>query len=74
MQSLCEKERWESSSIETESERIEQKIKFIGRKEQLKKLKKIIDSEQLQFALIYGRRRVGKSDTNGSGKKNRADQ
>ncbi len=67
MQSLCEKEQWESSSTETESERIEQKIKFIGRKEQLKKLKKIIDSEQLQFALIYGRRRVGKSDTDGSG-------
>lgn len=37
-------------------------MKFIGRKEQLKKLKKIIDSEQLQFALIYGRRRVGKSE------------
>ena len=67
MQSLCEKEQWESSSTETESERIEQKIKFIGRKEQLKTLKKIIDSEQLQFALIYGRRRVGKSDTDGSG-------
>lgn len=67
MQSLCEKEQWESSSTETESERIEQKIKFIGRKEQLKKLKKIIDSEQLQFVLIYGRRRVGKSDTDGSG-------
>ena len=67
MQSLCEKEQWDSSSTETESERIEQKIKFIGRKEQLKKLKKIIDSEQLQFALIYGRRRVGKSDTDGSG-------
>lgn len=35
---------------------------FIGRKEQLQKLQKMLDSEQLSFSLIYGRRRVGKSE------------
>ena len=37
-------------------------MKFIGRKEELKKLNKIISSEEMSFALIYGRRRVGKSE------------
>ncbi len=37
-------------------------MEFIGRKDQLKKLREVIDSEELRFALIYGRRRVGKSE------------
>ena len=37
-------------------------MKFIGRKEELKKLNKVISSEEMSFALIYGRRRVGKSE------------
>ncbi len=37
-------------------------MEFIGRKEQLKKLGREIDSDELRFALIYGRRRVGKSE------------
>jgi len=37
-------------------------MKFIGRKEELGKLEKIINSEEQNFALIYGRRRVGKSE------------
>lgn len=37
-------------------------MRFIGRKEELKKLNKVISSEEMSFALIYGRRRVGKSE------------
>ena len=37
-------------------------MKFIGRKEELKKLNRAINSEELMFGLIYGRRRVGKSE------------
>lgn len=37
-------------------------MEFIGRKEQLKKLDKIMQTEEMTFALIYGRRRVGKSE------------
>ena len=38
------------------------KIKFIGRKEFLYKLKKQVDTDEMSFSLIYGRRRVGKSE------------
>lgn len=37
-------------------------MKFIGRKDQLKKLDKMICLEEMNFTLIYGRRRVGKSE------------
>ena len=37
-------------------------MKFIGREEQLKKLDRVINKEELTFSLIYGRRRVGKSE------------
>ena len=37
-------------------------MKFIGREEQLKKLDRIINTDELTFSLIYGRRRVGKSE------------
>ena len=37
-------------------------MKFIGRIEELKKLSKIINSENFTAALIFGRRRVGKSE------------
>ncbi|HAF32372.1 MAG TPA: ATP--cob(I)alamin adenosyltransferase [Anaerovibrio sp.] len=37
-------------------------MKFIGRKKQLMQLANIINSEQLNTTLIYGRRRVGKSE------------
>lgn len=37
-------------------------MNFIGRKNELKKLNKIIQSEDMNFGLIYGRRRVGKSE------------
>lgn len=37
-------------------------MNFIGRKEQLKKLDKVIRAEKMTFSLIYGRRRVGKSE------------
>lgn len=37
-------------------------MKFIGRKEELKKLDKAINSDEMKFTLIYGRRRVGKSE------------
>ena len=37
-------------------------MNFIGRKEQLKKLDKVIHAEKMTFSLIYGRRRVGKSE------------
>lgn len=35
-------------------------MKFIGRKEELNKLDKVIHSAEMTFTLIYGRRRVGK--------------
>lgn len=37
-------------------------MKFIGREEQLKKLDRVINTDELTFSLIYGRRRVGKSE------------
>ena len=37
-------------------------MNFIGREKELKKLKKIVDSDELSVALIYGRRRIGKSE------------
>ena len=37
-------------------------MKFIGRKEELKKLDAIINNYKFSFVLIYGRRRVGKSE------------
>ncbi len=37
-------------------------MKFIGREKELKKIDKLIHSSELSFALIYGRRRVGKSE------------
>ena len=37
-------------------------MKFIGRKDELKKLDKVIHADEMNFTLIYGRRRVGKSE------------
>ena len=37
-------------------------MKFIGRSEELNKLSKLINTDSLNFALIYGRRRIGKSE------------
>jgi len=37
-------------------------MEFIGRKRQLLQLQKVINSKDMRFALIYGRRRVGKSE------------
>ena len=37
-------------------------MNFIGRKQQLSKLIRVITSEHMSFSLIYGRRRVGKSE------------
>ncbi|MDO4500848.1 MAG: ATP-binding protein [Erysipelotrichaceae bacterium] len=37
-------------------------MEFIGRKEELKRINKIINTNGLTFSLIYGRRRVGKSE------------
>lgn len=37
-------------------------MKFIGRKDFLNKLKKQVDTDEMSFSLIYGRRRVGKSE------------
>ncbi len=37
-------------------------MKFIGRKTELKKLHSAIESDELSFTIIYGRRRVGKSE------------
>ena len=37
-------------------------MKFIGREEELKKLNKVLNSDFLTTSLIYGRRRVGKSE------------
>ena len=38
------------------------KMKFIGRKKQLEQLKKEMTSDEMRMSLIYGRRRVGKSE------------
>ena len=37
-------------------------MKFIGRTVQLKKLRSEMTSEEMRMSLIYGRRRVGKSE------------
>lgn len=37
-------------------------MRFIGREEQLKKINRNIQKENFSFSLIYGRRRVGKSE------------
>ena len=37
-------------------------MKFIGRTEELKKLDSIVKNDKFSFTLIYGRRRVGKSE------------
>ena len=37
-------------------------MEFIGRKNEQKRLKKVIDSNELNTTLIFGRRRVGKSE------------
>jgi len=37
-------------------------MKFIGRQEELKMLKNIYDSESYEGVLVYGRRRIGKSE------------
>ena len=37
-------------------------MKFIGRIDELNKLEKQLSTEDLSFSLIYGRRRVGKSE------------
>ena len=49
------------SSDETESE-VTELMAFYGREEQLKKLSKLCLGDKCSFALIYGRRRVGKSE------------
>ncbi|MDY6466269.1 MAG: ATP-binding protein, partial [Succinivibrio dextrinosolvens] len=37
-------------------------MKFIGRTRQLKQLEREINTDRMSFALIYGRRRIGKSE------------
>ena len=37
-------------------------MKFIGREEQLSKIEKEIQSDDMRTVLVYGRRRVGKSE------------
>ena len=37
-------------------------MSFIGRTQELSKLKRLISSDDMSMALIYGRRRVGKSE------------
>ncbi len=37
-------------------------MKFIGRSEELSRLNKLINNDKLGFSLIYGRRRIGKSE------------
>lgn len=34
---------------------------FVGRQQELKKLNKMYESGQFEFAIIYGRRRIGKT-------------
>lgn len=38
------------------------KMKFVGRELELDKLNKMMNSDNLTYSLIYGRRRVGKSE------------
>ena len=38
------------------------KMSLIGRTQELSKLKRLISSDDMSMALIYGRRRVGKSE------------
>lgn len=49
------------NSEQTESERIEQSGIY-WKKRRIKKIDKLISAEEMNFALIYGRRRVGKSE------------
>ncbi|MCR5835705.1 MAG: AAA family ATPase [Lachnospiraceae bacterium] len=49
-------------------------MKFVGREAELKKLNKIINNDELTFCLIYGRRRVGKSELVKQTVKNRTDK
>lgn len=37
-------------------------MRFVGREQELHKLKKLIEDDHMGFGLIYGRRRVGKSE------------
>ena len=37
-------------------------MKFIGRAEELRKIKREISRDELRTILVYGRRRVGKSE------------
>ncbi len=37
-------------------------MKFVGRKTEIKKINNMIQSDEMNFTLIYGRRRVGKSE------------
>ena len=37
-------------------------MSFIGRTQELSKLKRLMSSDDMNMALIYGRRRVGKSE------------
>ena len=37
-------------------------MNFIGRKEELEKLNRAMQTDEMNFSLIYGRRRVGKSE------------
>ncbi len=41
---------------------LEDAIAFIGRKEELQEIKSALESEKAEAVLIYGRRRVGKSE------------
>lgn len=43
-------------------------MKFIGRKEELNKLNKVLNSNFYTTTLIYGTRRIGKSSTYGNEK------
>ena len=37
-------------------------MKFIGRKEELNQLKRVYSTEEYEGVLVYGRRRIGKSE------------
>ena len=37
------------------------KVKFVGREKELKVLNRIYNTDRFEFAVIYGRRRVGKT-------------
>ena len=49
-------------------------MKFIGREAELKKLNNMINSKSLTISLIYGRRRVGKSELVKQAVKNKTDK